>query len=122
MKRNNVETAEQKTGAGIMETSEVSDTLMLTGLCATCSKAADCIYVKNEGWPIVHCEEFEADPRMFSEIVEETTPDSTIESKSKTKEESETSAFEGLCITCAHRDSCMYAKEQGGVWHCEEYL
>jgi hypothetical protein len=31
----------------------------------------------------------------------------------------------GLCRNCAHLRSCIYRKKQsneGGVWHCEEYL
>ena len=27
----------------------------------------------------------------------------------------------GLCFNCAHRDTCTFPRQEGGVWHCEEY-
>ncbi len=29
--------------------------------------------------------------------------------------------YKGLCGNCDSRESCMYPKPEGGVWHCEEY-
>ena len=28
----------------------------------------------------------------------------------------------GLCVNCANRETCLYPKPEGGVWHCEEYM
>jgi hypothetical protein len=28
----------------------------------------------------------------------------------------------GLCMNCANRETCLYPKPEGGVWHCEEYM
>lgn len=30
-------------------------------------------------------------------------------------------SFAGLCVDCQNRNTCIYAKTNGGVWHCEEY-
>jgi len=27
----------------------------------------------------------------------------------------------GLCMNCAHRDTCLLPRPESGVWHCEEY-
>jgi hypothetical protein len=29
--------------------------------------------------------------------------------------------LKGLCMNCAYRETCLYPKPEGGVWHCEEY-
>jgi len=29
--------------------------------------------------------------------------------------------FLGLCVNCEDRETCVYPKPDGGVWHCEEY-
>lgn len=28
----------------------------------------------------------------------------------------------GLCVNCANRQTCLFPKPEGGVWHCEEYV
>jgi hypothetical protein len=30
--------------------------------------------------------------------------------------------YKGLCVNCANRETCLYPKPEGGVWHCEEYV
>ena len=30
--------------------------------------------------------------------------------------------YEGLCVNCANRETCLFPKSEGGVWHCEEYV
>jgi hypothetical protein len=30
--------------------------------------------------------------------------------------------FAGLCVNCELRNKCMNAGQDGGVWHCEEYV
>ena len=29
--------------------------------------------------------------------------------------------FSGLCINCAHKESCTLPKDENGVLYCEEY-
>lgn len=31
------------------------------------------------------------------------------------------SGFAGLCVDCVDRETCLYARASGGIWHCEEY-
>jgi hypothetical protein len=33
----------------------------------------------------------------------------------------ENGRFKGLCVNCKYRETCLYPKPEGGVWHCEEY-
>lgn len=33
----------------------------------------------------------------------------------------EFSRVKGLCRFCARRDTCVYPKHEGGVWHCTEF-
>lgn len=35
--------------------------------------------------------------------------------------EKDTRLFKGLCMNCAHRDTCLLPRPESGVWHCEEY-
>lgn len=28
----------------------------------------------------------------------------------------------GLCVSCANRETCLFPRAEGGVWHCEEYV
>jgi len=28
----------------------------------------------------------------------------------------------GLCVNCANRETCLFPKSEGGVWHCEEFV
>jgi hypothetical protein len=85
------------------------------GLCQTCKHAEYCIYIRNDGPPVLQCEEFEVDGGPEAESLdvhanESTRPDVTSEKR-----------LLGLCSNCEHRDTCRFPKPEGGVWHCEEY-
>jgi len=92
-----------------METKTINPT-RIEGLCSTCIHREHCIYYDPNN-PIYQCEEFDAfvEPRKINKIA-------IVPSGKKTNDE-----FAGLCKNCANRDTCMFAKPQGGVWHCEEY-
>ena len=59
------------------------------------------------------------DPFESQEHGSERPPSEWPRRKSLKKHESE---FKGLCVNCANRHICLLPKNEGGVWHCEEYL
>ncbi|RKX77095.1 MAG: hypothetical protein DRP87_10080 [Spirochaetes bacterium] len=89
----------------------------LGGLCATCRFASTCIYPSNTIHPVVACEEFET--------VGEKTGRGGIPAKWRTsavkRKDMNPEGLIGLCVDCEERENCMYARREGGVWHCEEY-
>jgi len=111
----------EKKGRAATQPSEVSDTYLFTGLCATCSVVDTCVSAKNSGYPVVECEEYEEDGRTFSETVEVRTSRTSDKAQPLAKTPDAEAVVEGLCETCAHRDTCTFPRLEGGVWHCEEY-
>ncbi len=81
-------------------------------LCDTCKHYSTCVYIKNGKRPIFYCEEFEIQES-------EPVPEEPISDDSKTEEEYP--VFTGLCKNCANRFTCMNAKPDKVIWHCEEY-
>lgn len=82
------------------------------GLCSTCMLANDCVFPRDAGRPVMHCDEFVgmenpltiAAPRK----VAVNQPQDSVE-------------YKGLCRNCEERFTCTYPKPAGGVWRCEEY-
>ena len=93
------------------------------GLCATCSTASTCIFLRSAEEPILQCEEFDdrgpAAPKPARY-------DADIE---LTRQRWESAALEiatlqtnrGLCANCEHNATCTFDRPEAGVWHCEEY-
>jgi len=80
-------------------------------LCSTCNHARTCVRLKSIKRPVWFCEEFD-----------DYTPPPKEEGKDITQpEEEKYDKSMGLCCNCAKRDTCTFAKPNGGVWHCEEY-
>ena len=113
--------AVEKRKKGASQPSETSESFLFTGLCATCSIVDTCVSAKNGGYPVVECEEYAPDGRTFSEIVEVTAPTPTKKASLVVKKTEEEAVVEGLCETCAYRETCTFPRPEGGVWHCEEY-
>jgi hypothetical protein len=113
--------AVEKRKKGATQHSETSDSYVFAGLCATCGIVDTCISAKNGGYPVVECEEYAADERTFSEIVEVTAPTPTQKATLVVKTPEEEAVIEGLCETCTHRETCTFPRPEGGVWHCEEF-
>jgi len=80
------------------------------GICRTCNHAATCAHIiRTPDLVVWDCENFDgtapvADRRRRSARVEE--PQGEVK---------------GLCINCAYRDTCLFPRPEGGVWHCAEY-
>lgn len=89
---------------------------LFVGLCATCNNAESCVYRKRRGTDAIYCETFDgyAPPNG---VRAKGVPPVTV----TTPETAESGEFKGLCVNCAHRDTCKLPRPKGGVWHCEEY-
>ena len=87
-----------------------------TGLCANCNNAEHCTYAQNARKPVMYCEMYDGyspEPAR-ADLSEVLRPDPS-------ELRPELPMSKGLCVNCANRDTCIYAKREGGVWHCEEY-
>ena len=82
-------------------------------LCDTCKNLSTCVYIKNGKRPVLYCEEFEI--YDSGPIPEPPVPTDSIT-------EEEHPVFVGLCKNCGNRFTCMNAKPDRVIWHCEEYV
>ena len=85
----------------------------ISGICSTCIHLDDCLHRLESGQVIWFCEEF--DDFIPTEPLANTSNTDQPESPDAGGE------FMGLCVNCEHRDYCVQAKTDGGVWFCEEY-
>jgi len=86
------------------------------GLCVTCNNSGTCVYRKRRGTDAIYCELYDgyAIPKNGHGMkVTGAVMDGSLQAGM--------TDAKGLCVNCAHRDSCQLAKPEGGVWHCEEY-
>ena len=83
------------------------------GLCVLCKIRETCQLPRDRTKPSFYCDEFVP--------YESATPKHTIH-KMPVREAEGPSAFKGLCMNCELRETCMFPKPTGGVWHCEEYV
>ena len=104
-----------------VETAPKKKSRQSEGLCATCIHASTCVYNRNSIEPRFFCEEFEANPTPSVNPVLGTTVKPLVEQSKDTSSRKKQAKYEGLCVNCAHRESCTFPKPEGGVWHCEEY-
>lgn len=86
----------------------------IDGLCSTCNNEPDCAH-KNTRGPVHQCEEFDAYQEPAGRIEHIAAP------KKDNGNGKEGRKFKGLCVNCNHRETCVNADLEGGVWHCEEY-
>lgn len=82
-------------------------------LCDSCKNVSTCVYIKNGKRPVFYCEEFE-----IHEVQQVQDDTSRIDSDT----EAEYPVFAGLCKNCENRKTCMNAKPDRVIWHCEEYV
>lgn len=82
-------------------------------LCDSCKNLPTCVYIKNGKRPVLYCEEFE-----IHEVQQ--VKDDTHQVDSNAEEESP--VFTGLCKNCDNRFTCMNAKPDRIIWHCEDYI
>ena len=99
------------------------------GLCSTCKNASFCAFPRDTDKPVFYCEEFEIGPASAGYIYlpEGSAPTRTTRkerpqaTESYVTEGKDSTNFIGLCSDCDNRQTCVFPKPEGGVWHCEEY-
>ena len=77
-------------------------------ICSTCRDGATCAHRAASPRAIQYCEDFD---------VEASAP----VSPSLAAPDPAASPLLGLCSTCDHRDGCVFANVEGGVWACEQF-
>mgnify|MGYP006303366569 FL=1 len=82
------------------------------GLCRTCIHVQDCTLLAHATTPVIECEQFEI-VAPSRQVNPEISPHAYDEEPDR--------RFFGLCMTCENRNTCVFAKRNGGGWHCEEY-
>ena len=90
------------------------------GLCETCIYAVDCTFPRNPDQPVLFCEEFEANP-LPSPMLNYEAGLKIIAANLNHVAGGDPGRYKGLCVNCAHRQSCQFPIPEGGIWHCEEY-
>ena len=91
-------------------------------ICSICRNDPDCIYPKDSGRPVTECAEFEVcvitpPPQAAGKANSPSNNGAT----SYFSQESHPGKYMGLCGNCEDRETCIYPKPEGGVWHCAEY-
>lgn len=98
-----------------VEVAEEKKEMEWNDLCLTCNNVSVCTSRKGFKRPVYFCEEFD-------DFVPSPKISSPSEPKSISRsEEKDTSKYPGLCMNCAHCETCTFPKPEGGIWHCEEY-
>ena len=82
-------------------------------LCTTYKNKYTCMYIKNEHRPIQRCEEFEV--HCYRPVFQNRPA-------LKQKVAKDKPSFSGICKNCDNRKTCMNAKPDRVIWHCEEYI
>ena len=92
------------------------------GLCLTCVHSSSCPFLRREDRPVLSSEESD-DREGGSAVAADSANDFVRGPQAEISEEShEPSGYSGLCVTCEHRETCVFPRPLGGVWHCEEFL
>jgi len=96
----------------------MSDNIIYRGLCSTCKHAPTCTFPRDLQRPAFYCEEFEIEIAPSGKTAGDGTLQSTTSFSASAEESAE---LIGLCSDCESRQTCVFPKPEGGVWHCEEY-
>jgi len=80
-------------------------------LCSTCSHAEACGSRSSAEHPILFCELFEVRGPVAPMPA---APERAAPAR-------RTVAPKGLCANCENLPTCIMARPEAGVWHCEEY-
>jgi len=85
------------------------------GICATCGYVDICTSRATWQGPVFHCEEFDDQVQLQGTRAPRQRVGTTQLASAVPVERV------GLCINCAHENTCGLRRAEGGVWHCEEY-
>ena len=105
---------------GKTEENAVPEAREYRGLCSSCNHAPTCTYIRDDSQLVLQCEEFENHEESPIRTADEASSSKINVSASFSAEE-DSGEVKGLCVDCKSRETCIYPKPEGGVWHCEEY-
>lgn len=77
-------------------------------ICSTCRDGNTCAHRAASPRAIQYCENFEVEAAAPAAPVIAAAPAAPA-------------TLLGLCSTCEHRDGCVFANVEGGVWACEQF-
>lgn len=86
------------------------------GICATCGRHLDCMYLKHARGPVWFCDEF--DEYGDNDLEEEVAP--AARKIAAGLEPDQRNAKEGLCANCENGRRCVLRRPEGTMY-CEEY-
>jgi len=90
-------------------------------ICSTCIKVESCFLQVQSNQPVLFCEEFDSYlPPIESAIDIETSSIAYNQSKFEFSH-NVSNQLEGLCSNCENHGTCIFQKQEGGIWQCEEY-
>jgi len=90
-------------------------------LCCSCRNASDCMLRKEGSPPSFYCEQFEIEPLPATERLRKETT-SSVPVEGFEADCADTARNSGLCSDCRNKKNCcLNSRDEGGVWHCEEY-
>ena len=96
-------------------------TVQLKGICATCIHVPGCVYVESPDNPKMYCEQFESELEPAMKATDVANLKSIPAALQKESVAIKQARALGLCANCAHLETCVFPRPEGGVWHCEEY-
>jgi len=104
------------TRVSVRQKSAAKKKVEFSGLCANCNNTDHCTYARNARKPVQFCEMHDgySEEPARADLSEVLRPDPA-------DLRPEVPFSKGLCVNCAHRETCAWAKSESGVWHCEEY-
>jgi hypothetical protein len=93
------------------------------GLCSTCYNNVDaaCSYRALRGFDAQVCDMYD-DRTPASVLLTSASGEPSARVVVTTRPAPpESTVFKGLCVNCENRETCVMARAEGGIWHCEEY-
>ncbi len=88
-----------------------ADARQQQGICSSCENLSLCSFIKPIRQPVFFCEEFTSGSDRIAPVAVKTRSDAQVPRDTG----------KGLCATCDDAKTCLYPKDESGIWHCEEY-
>lgn len=88
------------------------------GICPSCAQAEGCVIQRSPNAPVLNCGLFEECVHQPGEAVPQALRNTGAPGATTTGTEENSS---GLCSTCDGQDDCLFPRQEGRIWRCEEY-
>ncbi len=99
----------------------VPDSKIYMGLCSCCRFSSGCTFPRDSVRPVLQCEEFDGISKPENITMKWVERPHTPRISGPPLSPQHQSPLRGLCADCDGRNTCVYPKPEGGVWHCEEF-